>query len=353
MVAFPLAIDIIILSENQNKGECSMKKSKDSMVSVLCQIKKSFPRENGYIRFHGKSFTAEFYSVENIEQISFIGTNGDFSGETNISVFTLDILYCLFPLLKNAENIDPIKTHSYEDSRPEVVIPDTFFPICRTSLPCGVDNFCTKDENQRYVLKGVLMDTKNRCFVSTDGLRMEKVSPDNFETEKEENIIIPQNIYSFLASLKAPVFFSGSENAIYADRVQAKVDLDEGELIVIWKKLDGMFPTYSQVIPSTSTSTYLKTFNLENLISALKKEILVAKATKALHTRYAIDFIGEDDSILTVQFTSKYLLDLCEIYKLRGNDRIYCRIKNENSAAIFSPSRHFSDSLHVIMPICC
>jgi len=225
-------------------------------------------------------------------------------------------------------------------------------------------HFSSSTDVTRPALTGTLInfDSGNLCFVTTDGFRLsEKIQPIEGEFENF-SVIVPtkslldvSKIYSNNEDLVS-LNFSEKDNLLF---------FTSGETSVAVRVIDGAFPDYKRIIPSSNTfnakissQELLNAVKLTNVFSKessspIKIEFSNEGIVKVYSTtadsgenvsEFESEVIGES---ITLSFNSKYLTDFLSNIK---SDYLEIESNGGTTPAVFKiPS--LDNFLHLIVPM--
>ncbi len=222
---------------------------------------------------------------------------------------------------------------------------------------------CAAQDKVRGILTGVLfkLSDKDLEMVATDGRRLGKIialCKDGFDSE----VIIPLRIVTEIQSLvskcgDASVKASIGENGI-------RVEVDSVELVA--RAIEGKFPNYKQVIPSTSGKVLI--VDTKSLLSAIKRAamcsdeisgalsfsvqpglvpaIVLESANQLAEFREEVvcEYTGE---AAVLKFNRELLRDAVDAM---GSDKLKIGILGSAMPIAFKPSSK-ENLVHIVMPM--
>lgn len=142
----------------------------------------------------------------------------------------------------------------------------------------------------RFFLNGIYIDSENKALVATDGRRLGYLS---FESELP-SMIITVNTFAKAEGM-GEVIYTVSKN----DDKWFKIENDN--LIIVSKLIDGQFPNWKRVVPPTETDSVKDIVNLDSFLKASKYAADIADKTG--RTRLS------DGRIADVEYTPKTNID--------------------------------------------
>lgn len=261
------------------------------------------------------------------------------------SRFTLPILPSDdFPLLANDEL--PIKLS---------------LPSETLSAMFGRARYAISTEETRYYLNGIFFHSIDDTLfsVSTDGHRLVQISiPHPEGTAEIAGIIVPRKCVSEVLKVVDDI-----DGEIHISLSETKIRFEIGNLVYTSKLIDGTYPDYARVIPTTNDKDVLvdakalaeaidrvATITTERTRSVkvkLKRNELTLSVTSP-ETGLATETVDVeyDGEPLEIGFNARYLLDVL----LQDRDgEIKIAFKNPSDPVLFTSERRPGD-LGVVMP---
>ena len=126
--------------------------------------------------------------------------------------------------------------------------------------------FAIGTEATRYYLCGLLVhdDGRDLVAVATDGFRLAKVTvPDMAGLSSDRNLIVPGHAVEVIRKL------IGNVETVILSRSQTLFRVEAGPYVFTSKRIDGTFPLYEKVIPSSSDA--FVTVDRRELAQALER----------------------------------------------------------------------------------
>ncbi len=219
--------------------------------------------------------------------------------------------------------------------------------------------YAASSDETRYVLNGVLLSFKaaKLTIVATDGRRLALVEQEvDFPAEAQKDYILPTKPVNELMH----VLKDEGELKIHASESQLLFEFDATMLAT--KLIDGTYPNYRQVIPSSSEERV--TIERESLLTALRRVSLVttdkSNATKLTFAKNKLTItmstpdVGEARETIPVKYAGKeisvafnpeYMIDPL---KNLTNDEIALELTDELSPGVLKTDIPF---LYVLMPM--
>ena len=223
-------------------------------------------------------------------------------------------------------------------------------------------------EETRAVLTGVLIIIKENFakFVATDGKRLAIINvPINSNVKEEISYIIPGKALSEISkSINNP------EEHVYVGVKNSQIFFNMGDVLVISRLIEGNYPKFEQVIPSSSE--YKIIINKNEFISSLKY-ILVMAQEKDFPKLIKVEFnpeklilksntpdLGSAFRELTCDFKGKYIeiafngqyfIDVLNVIK---SEYVSFEFTNDTSPGVIKPfEENISNDnyMYVVMPI--
>lgn len=223
--------------------------------------------------------------------------------------------------------------------------------------------FSVSQDESRPVLTGVLLFQKEKGtdFVSTDGYRLSYESIDKkiFPNESEKIILSSSMINEILMFKNEDEEISLS---ILKDANQVMVE--SREIMLIGRLIEGEFPSYERVIPSSyktriiiNKDAFVQSVRLSSIFARESANIIKLKiedgtlklSSKASgvgegETKIEVEQEGENNEI---SFNVKFVLDYIKNVNVK---EIAFEMSNALESGVFKPVNG-NDYLHVIMPV--
>lgn len=221
----------------------------------------------------------------------------------------------------------------------------------------GLSSFAMSSEETRYYLNGVYMhsvDGKVRA-VATDGHRLSVV--DSLIEHGLSGVIVPRKTVGLI------IGSIGDEGDVLVKVSETKIQVWHCGTIITSKVIDGTFPDYTRIIPSSH-----KTEVRVDAASLKRESALVAKVSE-LKVRAVKVSVSDGSVKLTVQsgldvgfgevdasidgpdvecgFNSKYLADVMSVC---NGDEAVLQFNDGNSPVVVRPADDDS-ALYVVMPM--
>jgi len=224
--------------------------------------------------------------------------------------------------------------------------------------------FSASTEESRFNLNGVYMENiikeekKFLRMVATDGHRLSLIDKEA-EAILERGIILPRRGFSELRKILG----DGETNVAISRKNNNCIFKTEKSIVVI-RLLEGEFPDYQQVIPTSNDKQIV--IDRKNFVGCLRRANVIAsekgegvkfsikEGKMEIHTggpdvgevkeEVEINYEGEPVSI---SFNIKYILDVLNILE---TEKIRLELKEESSAGVIKPTEG-ENYLYVIMPM--
>lgn len=223
---------------------------------------------------------------------------------------------------------------------------------------------CAQTDEIRTTLTGVLFSIKGQVLtlVSTDGRRLAKMEYSLKEVfPKEEKLIIPGKSLQEIQRISR----EDGEISIFLNEGQVFFKFDE--TTIYSRVIDGSFPNYNQVIPSShNTKTII---NREELLQSLKRALILAcekdspklvkveiikdkmiitSATADMGSAYEeVKLIEKEGNNIKIAFNGKYIVDFLTNF---SDESIEMRFTHTEGPAIIKLKEN-DNYLYIIMPV--
>lgn len=237
------------------------------------------------------------------------------------------------------------------------------------SIPCmkfkyllGMVSFAAAENNVRYFLNGVFLhaDENQVTTVATDGHRLALCSAELEEkTSSKVEVILPRKTVRELSRL-----IPDSEELLSVDVADTQIKISFAGIEVISKLVEGRYPDYNRVVPTTNTKVF--TIDRDTFHASLARvAILTAEKVKGARwyltegklkiettnpdmelaqDEIDIDYSGPE---LEIGFNVTYILDALNVLK---NDKIRISLGGPLSSALIQMPE--SDKFkYVVMPV--
>jgi len=208
-------------------------------------------------------------------------------------------------------------------------------------------------EESRYNLNGIFLD---KDIVATDGHRLSLIR----DTNPLRGTLVPSEFVNTILRLRR----NGNQNyRLY--RSDSTIFICSEDLIIHCRLIDGEFPDYASVIPTTHERT--ATMDKHKLHHAIKRIMLMSDKSNQIHFEFnggrvlltsANPDAGEareeletdytpastEESPFAIAFAGKYILDVLEVLE---QDRVTFLMKDPDQPLRIEEK----DSTHIIMPV--
>ena len=249
-----------------------------------------------------------------------------------------------FPMLTLAEGA------STKMTLPQKVLKQLFLSV----------QYAMAQQDIRYYLNGLLLVSGGEkiTVVATDGHRLALASA-GYKIEGVQEVILPRKTILELSKL-----LSDSEEPVEVELTPTQARFSFGGIVLISKLVDGKFPDYTRVIPTTHDKKLL--LNRIVLLQALQRAailtnekfkgvrwILVDGSLKIIcsnneqeeaQEELDINYTGES---LDIGFNVNYLQD---VLNNLGSSEIECTLGDANSSALITVPGN-DDFKYVVMPM--
>lgn len=220
-------------------------------------------------------------------------------------------------------------------------------------------SYAISTDETRYVLNGIFTSFKEgkMTLVATDGRRLAMVENDlEFPASHETDIIIPTKAVQELQRLL------GGEGEVVVKLTSSQIAFEANGSLLISKLIEGNYPNYRQVIPSTTAEriqigrdSFLQTVRRVSLLASDKSNSvkLVFKSNSIDVTANSQD-VGEANENVPVSYDGKEFAIafnpefLMAPLKNLQNDEVYLDLIDEMSPGVIRIDGSF---LYVIMPM--
>jgi DNA polymerase-3 subunit beta len=220
--------------------------------------------------------------------------------------------------------------------------------------------FAASSDETRPVLTGILLHSSNGNFymAATDSYRL---AEKNLGKSKEElKLLVPATA---MAELLRVINDEDESIKITHDDQQAQFKV--GDIEMVTRQVDGTYPDYPKLIPSTFTSkAVLKKADLTNVTkvsslfareSAGSVTIEVSEEKQTLSIRSVASQLGENTSTATakvsgdgsITLNSRYLLDALNVFN--GDEIDFCFNGKLEPVLLRQPNK--TDYTHIVMPL--
>ncbi len=224
--------------------------------------------------------------------------------------------------------------------------------------------FSVSTDETRPILTGVLfvfMD-KSLYLVSTDGFRLSEVKLKSEINVPNFNIIIPKTVLFELSKIE------GEESVGVSFNTESnQVIFSMGETLLLSRVIEGDFPDYQKIIPSSSVVTvYVDKMELEKSIklasvfardsgNIVKLKVLGEKMTVTAESsssgsqemELGVRTEGNTDHEIEIMFNYRFIE---EFLKVVEDDEVKIMISDNSKASKFLDPKS-KNYLHIIMPI--
>jgi len=238
----------------------------------------------------------------------------------------------------------------------------------RLSLPqkalrrlLGLVQYAMAQQDIRYYLNGLLMvvEQKRLKVVATDGHRLAYASLDLEEEHPRQEVIVPRKTVLELSKLLAD-----SDDTVDIELAATQAAFSFGSVELVSKLVDGKFPDYTRVIPTTHKNTLQ--IDREPLRQALQRAAILSNEKfrgvrwvlgegslkivssnaeqEEAHEELEVTYSGD---ALDIGFNVNYLLDV--LNNVPGG-KIDCAFGDSSSSALLSYATE-KDFKYVVMPM--
>jgi DNA polymerase-3 subunit beta len=229
--------------------------------------------------------------------------------------------------------------------------------------------YAASTDETRYVLNGVLLSFKDDKLkaVATDGRRLALIEQEvEFPKESEAELVIPSKTVDELCKTlgdEGPLKIQATENQIaFEFSAQAGESGETGDMLVVSKLIEGAYPNFQQVIPSSCEERVA--IDRESLLTAVRRVALMTSdkgnSVKLSLTKNSIQVsavtpeVGEASESIPVKYSGK---DIAVAFnpefitaplKTIRSDEVYFELTDELSPGVLKCDTLF---LYVLMPM--
>lgn len=201
-------------------------------------------------------------------------------------------------------------------------------------------------DNCRFFMNGIYIDSENKVLVATDGRRLGYLS---YESELP-SMIVTVNTFAKAEGM-GEVIYTVSKN----DDRWFKIENDN--LIIVSKLIDGQFPNWKRVVPSTTENSVMDTINLDSFTQAAKYAVDVVgkKIPRAMlenGTLAGIAYKHSNDIEAVIALNATYLKESLE--KMKGESvNFYAQTDADGEVEDMKAIMISDGTLNaIIMPMC-
>lgn len=201
-------------------------------------------------------------------------------------------------------------------------------------------------DNLRFFMNGIYIDSENKVLVATDGRRLGYLS---YESELP-SMIVTVNTFTKAEGMGEVIYTVSKNN----DR-WFKIENDN--LIIVSKLIDGQFPNWKRVVPSTTENSVMDTINLDSFTQAAKYAVDVVdkKIPRAMlenGTLAGIAYKHSNDIEAVIALNATYLKESLE--KMKGESVNFYAQTDANGEVEDMKAITISDGTlnAIIMPMC-
>ncbi len=224
--------------------------------------------------------------------------------------------------------------------------------LARTSYAASTDE-------TRYVLNGVLLSFKGEklTIVATDGRRLALVDKEmEFPEQAERDMVIPsKTVAELIKNL-------GDDGDMKIKTTPNQIAFEFNEMIIVSNLIDGHYPNFRQVIPSSSD--YRVSLEREGLIAAVRRAAILtndkSNSVKLIFSENQVEVltqtpdVGEAREVIPVKYAGEEVSVafnpefIIAPLKTLHTDEVYFEFTDELSPGVIKTDVPF---LYVIMPI--
>lgn len=250
-----------------------------------------------------------------------------------------------------------------------VIAEPSVWDIPADVLACGFEKtiFSTGNDEIRPIMTGVFMSMSDTCltFVATDAHKLVRYKRMDVKSDMTASFIVPKKPINQLKNILA----GRADESVHIEFNNTNASFTFGEYKLICRLIDGRYPNYEAVIPTTNPNKLIVDRQLLN--SAIKRvAIFSSKAThqirfkisgqELLLTAEDLDYSNEAKERLTcnysgedmeIGFSSKFFQ---EMLANLGQTEIQLEMSAPNRAGIITPVDNQNadeDILMLLMPV--
>jgi len=247
------------------------------------------------------------------------------------------------------------------DERPTLTLPQSVFK----NMIRNVAFAAAQADESRAILTGALMDFKSEkvIMVATDGRRLAKMEERLVPPlAREERVVVPARALHELSRLLHEEGEHPVDIILSSRQISFKLD----QVILITRTLEGEYPNYQQVIPSSFLQKV--SINRAKLVSALKRALILAQEresprllnfaissqqvvitaqTQDLGQAYEEIPITLEGEGMEIAFNGKYLLD---VMGNLASEEIQLNLIGSEKPALVTDSQ-LEQYKYIIMPV--
>ncbi len=221
--------------------------------------------------------------------------------------------------------------------------------------------FAMAQQDIRYYLNGLLLevDGNKLNLVGTDGHRLSFTSTNLNQTHQKTDVILPRKTVIELIKL-----LEDTDEDVVIEIAAGQVNFAFGEMRLISKVIDGKFPDYHRVIPSSHTNTF--TANRVEILTAMQRASilsnekyrgirmvlsennikLISTNTEQEEAEEELEISYQQDS-LDIGFNVTYLID---VLNNTQQENINFSFADANSSCLITVPED-NDYKYVVMPM--
>ena len=220
-------------------------------------------------------------------------------------------------------------------------------------------SYAASTDETRYILNGVLLSFKDEkaTVVATDGRRLALLEKEiEFPKEAEADYVVPtKTVNELIRTL-------GDEGELRIRATDNQVAFEFGDMLVISKLIEGTYPNYRQVIPSSAEERI--SIEREALLTAARRAALVtseqSNSIKMTFEKNRLTLItitpdvGEAKETLPVKYSGKEIsiafnpAFLIEPLRALSGDEVHFEVTDDLSPGVLKSDIPF---LYVLMPM--
>lgn len=224
--------------------------------------------------------------------------------------------------------------------------------------------FAVSNDETRPILTGVLfvLEDNNLYLVSTDGFRLTEIKIKTDNKMPNLKIIIPKAVLNEISKLT-----EDDDIEVSFDKANNQIIFGIGETILSSRIIEGEFPEYQKIIPSSSICNltvdkqdFEKAIKLASVFARdsgnivrfnIKENYLKIKAESSNSGNQETEIEAKTEDLkqneIEIMFNFRFIE---EFLKIVASDEVSIQISDNNKASKFLDSKS-PNLLHIIMPI--
>ena len=201
-------------------------------------------------------------------------------------------------------------------------------------------------DNLRFFMNGIYIDSENKVLVATDGRRLGYLS---YESELP-SMIVTVNTFAKIDGMGESIYtVSNTQSSKW-------FSFENDDKVVVSKLIDGNFPNWKKVVPSTTENSVMDTINLDSFTQAAKYAVDVVDGSKRAlldnGTFAGIAYKHSNDIEAVIALNATYLKESLE--KMKGESvNFYAQTDADGEVEDMKAITISDGTLNaIIMPMC-